>query len=771
MKTCPQCGKLYDNTIAVCPNDDASLIETTPTSFIPSEGSLLAGRYRIVEKIGEGGMGAIYKAVHTMMDRTCAIKLLTNLSSNDESSLARFNREAKMASRISNPHAVTIYDFGAAEGGTLYLAMEFIDGQPLSKILEDEKTLPVARVVRIVEQIGAALRAAHELEIVHRDLKPDNIMICNRSEGDYVKVLDFGIAKTVADDSADNLTKTGFILGTPVYMSPEQLSGDRLDARSDVYSLALIAYQMLSGRLPFEGDNPQAIMVKRLMTDPIPLAVAEPSVGDSIERAVMSGLVRDRDGRTPTAQQFAKELTDALMSGTQVMGSRSTSKLEDQGRTAPDPDPSSYRTRPETLADQTGVRGSIAPFASPSLPAASIQPTGSIQPSITVDRSAAAASSIRLAQARGEALPSVQQKLNPQQQIEGAPPRRSSLKLWLPVIVAILALSAAGLFFMLRPAGFTLRVTGAPPGSKVSINSVHRGETSPDGTLSIPGLDEGELAVRISYPGYTDFSTTLNGENGKEESIAAEMLQTEIDYNGKMVLVPAGEFTMGNDDRPEEGPAHTVHLPAFYIDKFEVTNRQYKEFRVDKGLASKPANPNAFPDYFDRYPDSPVVGMSWHDAAAFAGSVGKQLPSEEQWEKAASWDPSTKKKRKWPWGDTPEIGRANLGVNSRGPSGVDQFSRDVSAYGVIGMAGNAGEWVDGIYKPYKNSTASDRKFDEDYRIVRGGFVVFRDLDDARTTRRHPQKAEDKDHVRAIGLRCVVLADDPKIQDRVRGRTK
>jgi serine/threonine-protein kinase len=771
MKTCPQCGKLYDNTIVVCPNDDAALIQTSTVSFTPSEGSLLAGRYRIVEKIGEGGMGAIYKAVHTMMDRTCAIKLLTNLSSNDESALARFNREAKMASRISNPHAVTIYDFGAAEGGMLYLAMEFIDGQPLSKILEDQKKLPVARVVRIVDQIGAALRAAHELEIVHRDLKPDNIMICKRPEGDYVKVLDFGIAKTVADDSADNLTKTGFILGTPVYMSPEQLSGDRLDARSDVYSLALIAYQMLSGRLPFEGDNPQAIMVKRLMTDPIPLTVAEPSVGDSVERAVMSGLARDRDGRTPTAQQFAKELTDAVMSGTKVMGSRSTSKLEEQGKTAPDPDPSSYRTRPETLADQTGVRGSTAPFASSSVPAGSLQPTGSLQPNITVDRSAVLASSLRLAQAKGEALPSVQQKLNPEQQIEATPPRRSSLKLWVPVIAGLLVLAVASLFFLLRPLGFTLMVTGAPQGSKVSVNGVDRGETSGEGTLSIAGLAEGALSVRIYNPGYTEFTTSLTGENGKEESLAVEMLQLEIEHYGKMVLVPAGEFTMGDDGKPEEGPAHTVHLPAFYIDKFEVTNRQYKAFRVDKGLASPPPNPNSFPDYFERYPDSPVVGISWFDAAAFAGSVGKQLPTEEQWEKAASWDPSTKKKRKWPWGDTPGTGRANLGVNSRGPSGVDQFSRDESPYGVIGMAGNVGEWVDGFYQPYKGSTASDNRFGTQFRVVRGGYVVFKDLEDARTTRRHPQKAEDKDHIRAIGLRCVVLADDPQIQDRVRGRTK
>src|SRR5438128_6312973 len=266
-------------------------------------------------------MGAIYLAMHTEMGRTAAIKLLAPITTGRDEALARFKREAKMASRIDNPHAVTIYDFGEAENGLLFLAMEFIDGRPLSKLIAEHRMLPINRVVHITKQIAEALSAAHALGIVHRDLKPDHVMITRQGrDSDYVKVLDFGIAKTVADDSADHLTKTGFVLGTPVYMSPEQLLGERLDGRSDIYSLAIIVYEMLSGKLPFVGDNQQAVMMKRVMSDPIRLRAVAPSLSEPVERAVMAGLERNRESRAPTVEAFASELSRVLNSGTQVMG-------------------------------------------------------------------------------------------------------------------------------------------------------------------------------------------------------------------------------------------------------------------------------------------------------------------------------------------------------------------------------------------------------------------------------------------------------------------
>jgi serine/threonine protein kinase/Flp pilus assembly protein TadD len=331
MKTCPQCATSYDDTQAVCPRDSAQLIKIVTDGSDPMLGKILAGRFLLVDKLGQGGMGTVYKAVHTQMDRICALKLLSPLSADTESAIARFKREARMASRIDNPHAVTIYDFGQAEDGLLYLAMEYIDGKPLTRLLADEQGLGITRTVHITKQIAQALTAAHSLGIVHRDLKPDNIMVSQKgTDSDYVKVLDFGIAKTVADDT-DNVTKTGFILGTPVYMSPEQLTGEKLDGRSDVYSLAIIVYEMLSGQLPFDGDNVQAIMIKRVTNDPIRLRQATQAVSESVEEVVMSGLARDREARIATAEAFASLLIDAQHGGTQAMSGSATNQIAEQG--------------------------------------------------------------------------------------------------------------------------------------------------------------------------------------------------------------------------------------------------------------------------------------------------------------------------------------------------------------------------------------------------------------------------------------------------------
>src|ERR1044072_2726116 len=281
MKKCPKCAQTYEDRQQVCPIDKTALIIVDPMI-----GRTLDNRYQIISKIGEGGMGAIYKALHSEMGRTCATKLRTPIPPGNEDAVAGFKREAKMASRIDNPHAVIIYDFGVAETGMLFLAMEFIDGKPLSRVISENRVLPLDRVVHITNQISEGLAAAHALEIVHRDLKPDNIMVTRKgSDSDYVKVLDFGIAKTVADDGdgAEHLKKTGFVLGTPVYMSPEQLLGENLNPRSDIYSLAIIVYQMLGGQLPFTGDNPQSVMMKRITSHPVPLRSIAPSVSEAIE--------------------------------------------------------------------------------------------------------------------------------------------------------------------------------------------------------------------------------------------------------------------------------------------------------------------------------------------------------------------------------------------------------------------------------------------------------------------------------------------------------
>ncbi|HWP42694.1 MAG TPA: serine/threonine-protein kinase, partial [Blastocatellia bacterium] len=311
MKRCPQCGQEYKDSARFCPRDgynldivasEPTLLGSNPISVPdpaapdPLIGQVLAGRYRLLQKIGQGGMGAVYKGQHVKMNRMTAIKILTSELANDPQFVARFEREAEMASKIDHPNAVGIYDFGEAEGGLVYIAMEFIEGQPLSSIIEKEGALALDRVVKITYQAAEALQAAHSLGIIHRDFKPDNIMICQKlGRPDWVEVVDFGIAKRAAVEPDNQaLTQTGFVLGTPQYMSPEQVAGEPLDLRSDLYSLAIVSYEMLTGALPFGGNSPQSVMVNRLLQPPMPLRKVRPSlaVPPAVEAVIMKALAR-----------------------------------------------------------------------------------------------------------------------------------------------------------------------------------------------------------------------------------------------------------------------------------------------------------------------------------------------------------------------------------------------------------------------------------------------------------------------------------------------
>ncbi len=776
MKICPQCGKAYDDPIEACPSDRSKLILIDSSDDDPMLGKLLAGRYRLIRKIGEGGMGAIYLAVHTEMSRTCAIKLLTALSPGKEDAIARFKREARMASRIDNVHAVTIYDFGESDDGTLFLAMEFIAGKPLSRVIAEERILPIERVVHITNQISQALAAAHAMEIVHRDLKPDNIMITRKgADADFVKVLDFGIAKTVADEQGDNLTKTGFVLGTPVYMSPEQLLGEKLDPRSDIYSLAIIVFEMLSGKLPFDGDNPQAVMMKRIMSEPIRLRAISPSQSESVELAVMAGLERNRDLRTPTVEAFASELARVLYSGTQIMGGVVTGQLSHSGegrataqwggaQTSVDKRPP-FTGPGESSRTTSEARGDDHPWA----------PTETTPAPTRVQHPEPTPAQVPVPPAPIYAAPVTVRDLPPTalpDQVVTKPERRSTMWVWLGGLL-ILAVIAVVLYLVIRPgsspvpsSGVVLVVKGAPSGSQVFVNDKLRDAAAADGALKVSGLEPGQMNVRVSHEGFTDFITTLNGSKGETQTCEVQLFPP-IDYHGMMVPIPAGDFEMGDDNHDaDERPAHKVTLPSYYIDKYEVTNAQYKKF-CDETHKTPPPNPVSDPTYFTSKPDYPVLGVAFDDAAAYAAWADKRLPTEEEWEKAASWDPVARRKRQFPWGDEFTADRANIATGHLVP--VTEATGDLSFYGVLNMAGNVGEWVDAEYKPY-GATTDSRSND---RVWRGGtFLTASSQAEARSTfRNRAPRVFPTGRSLPLGLRCVVPANDPRIQSRLRASSK
>jgi serine/threonine-protein kinase len=313
VKICPVCSTEFPDDVRFCPNDGQTL--RAASVWHDLVGQVVADRYHVVQKLGEGGMGQVYLAEHVKMGRRSAIKVMNPSMVHDPDAVARFNREAANASRITHPNVCAIYDFGETPDGLIYLAMEFIEGEPLTDLLGREQALPLARAAGIFLQVADALQAAHDLGIVHRDLKPDNVMLTRGRDGaDVVKVVDFGIAKAVGGDDSQKVTKTGLVVGTPEFMSPEQLSGDQVDGRSDVYSLALVLFKMLTGVLPFAADTAQETMIKRLTDAPATLAQVRPDLRfpPGLQETLATALARRPVDRYQSALKFASDVAALL---------------------------------------------------------------------------------------------------------------------------------------------------------------------------------------------------------------------------------------------------------------------------------------------------------------------------------------------------------------------------------------------------------------------------------------------------------------------------
>ncbi|MGI8496281.1 MAG: serine/threonine protein kinase [Gemmatimonadaceae bacterium] len=314
-KICPQCETNYGEDLKFCPRDGSSLKTPSQSDLV---GQMVADRYHVLRKLGEGGMGQVYLAEHVKMGRLSALKVMSASLIHDADAIGRFNREAANASRISHPNVAAVYDFGETSEGLIYLAMEFVEGEQLTRLLGRPGAMSLARTAELVSQIASALDAAHELGIVHRDLKPDNIMIrTNRDGSDCVKVVDFGIAKAIRNDG-QRVTRTGMVIGTPEFMSPEQLSGDEVDGRSDTYTLGLVAFVMLTGQPPFPSDTVQESLIKRLTECPRTLSEVKPGIPwpADVQHAMDGALQRKAVDRYSRATDFARDLRLAIASMT-----------------------------------------------------------------------------------------------------------------------------------------------------------------------------------------------------------------------------------------------------------------------------------------------------------------------------------------------------------------------------------------------------------------------------------------------------------------------
>ena len=287
--------------------------ESPPLGTDPLISQLVADRYRVIRKLGEGGMGSVYLAEHVVIEKKLVLKVLAPDLARRQDLVARFLQEARSASRIGHENVIDISDFGQSAEGYVYIAMEYLEGKDLGQVVRAEGALAWARVRDIVMQICRALRAAHDKNIVHRDMKPENIFLIHR-EGrpEFVKILDFGIAKIMGlDPNGPRLTRTGTVFGTPEYMAPEQAEGKEADYRADVYAVGCIAYHLMTGRTPFIADNFMAMLTKHMTEDPVPPSVCRPdlAITPEMDALVCKALEKDRGKRYQNMAEFLQAVS------------------------------------------------------------------------------------------------------------------------------------------------------------------------------------------------------------------------------------------------------------------------------------------------------------------------------------------------------------------------------------------------------------------------------------------------------------------------------
>jgi predicted Ser/Thr protein kinase len=317
-------------------------------------GRTWAGRYEILEFVGRGGMGLVFKARQIQMDREVALKVVHRKLCTEEKQVQRFQQEARTSSKLNHPNSIRVYDYGTTEDGRLFMAMEFLRGLTLGQLLLREGPQHPERVVHIARQMFKSLAEAHQLGLVHRDLKPENIFICDiYGETDFVKVLDFGIAKAIGPHAdGANLTQTGFICGTPRYLSPEQALGQDVDGRADLYSVGVLMYEMLSGRPPFIGENPISIVMKHVHDDPPPLGGLERhgALGRKLVWLIDRLLEKNAARRATPADRIVAYL-DGLIDESELMGQ----PLQHALSPAPGPTDGLAQRRPTVLGMQASA--------------------------------------------------------------------------------------------------------------------------------------------------------------------------------------------------------------------------------------------------------------------------------------------------------------------------------------------------------------------------------------------------------------------------------
>jgi serine/threonine-protein kinase len=760
MKECQHCKKCYTDDVSVCPSDGM------PTFHTISGEPVLEGKYHLEKRLGQGGMGVVYCARHSYLKTQHAIKvILPDLVGNDPQLVTRFRQEALAAAAIRHHNVVSTTDYGVAMGTMPFLVMEFVEGESLHDLLTREGRLAPEKALELITAICSGIGAAHHQGIVHRDLKPLNIMISKGKNtlSEAVKILDFGLAKIKSGELLGSFiqAQTTGLMGSPYYMAPEQWSDEDPDARSDIYSLGVMLFQMLTGDVPFKGSSIPAIMKKHLTDPPPTFAELGISVSPQIELAVRHTLEKDPEKRTASVEMMIGELQNAIG----VPSGRSLGMTTNPSM--PLAAPLSILTNPpkaRVFVDNVAV-GQSKPDGLLFLEG--IQSGNHFlrvshdgfedweDEIFCDDKPRQVVAELRAAQEDKDAIP------KPAATIASTQSSVSNNR----------SLNTPSKFSSTQSENFephkTVHQNNWQTGDqKIAVESVppKKAALSPL-SLAIIGIPALLLLATIAIGGAYALGFLGGGKIADNTGVAnAQQQQTPPTtptvappIKAEMAKITGGTFLMGrNNGRENEKPAHEVTVSDFWMDKTEVTNAEYFAFTSETGY--KP-----LPDHWVNerprvgHEQMPVRFVNIDDVKAFAAWRSKRdnltyrLPTEEEWEYAAR---NGAKNNLFPWGDKYESRCAVLDESMDEAKAVGTKSCP-NSWGVQDLIGNVFEWTSTEAKLYPgNNTLERRDVKETFLMVRGGSAYQKSSGELAITAAFRQEIGAKKRSVELGFRLV-----------------
>jgi serine/threonine-protein kinase len=717
MKECQLCKTCFADSVDSCPNDGMPTIHT-----INGE-PVLEGKYRLECRLGQGGMGVVYKARHAYLKTQLAIKvILPDLVGNDPQLVTRFRQEALAAAAIRHQNVVSVTDYGVIDGTVPFLVMEYVEGESLHDLLAREKVLSPEKAFELISAVCAGVGAAHHQGIVHRDLKPLNVMICNDKPNvsQAVKILDFGLAKIKSGELLGSFiqAQTTGLMGSPYYMAPEQWADEDPDSRSDVYSLGVMLFQMLAGDVPFKGSSIPAIM-KKHVSDPAPtFAEVGKAVSPALERAVLHTLQKDRNKRTPTVETLVNELREAIYPGTQSLHSITGASLTLSSLKLTSKPAMAMVFVDNVAVGQTQSNGQLL--------LEGIQ-SGNHHLRVSHDgfqdwhselifdgkpQEVVAELKAGMGDSR-TAIPKPEMTVTGTVQVAGSTQYQGQASDDL----------AQTVHQNWQPSRFDVSVSTIPPVAKKRVSPAILGIGGLLVLLLLGGIGIGAAYMLGAFGGKGQLSG--NGVNSATPTPGGTQTAGQAI---EMIPIPGGTFTMGrNDGSPTEYGEHRVQVSNFSMSKTEVTNAQYLEFVS----ATKHVPPQHWVSGLpiQGTEQKPVGFVSHDDAVAFAKWMSQtaggtyRLPTEQEWEYAAR---NGSKENVFPWGDDWVDGNAVMGRADSELADVGTKPQGANQWGVLDLIGNVFEWTSTEYYKYPGSEAKVEANKEaekklvGQKIIRGG---------------------------------------------------